>query len=154
MPTIQTPAGEVKLPYTSHGAVAAKQLQATGVRPDIMNMNTNPFMSIFNGATGAGDMTQELPKPQASMGEGQQKPNPMAIAQGNPDGEEIYDPRAEQLEHGKNPSRSKSLVSAITALESVASDSTDQNEIMLIRGLVSAISRLIAKNQDDLKGLL
>ena len=144
MPTIQTPAGEVKLPYTSHGAVAAKQLQATGVRPDIKNMNTNPFMAIFNG-TGAGDMSQELPSPQG---------NPVAIAQSRPDGDEIYDPRAEQLEHGKNPSRSKSLVSAITALESVASDSTDQNEIMLIRGLVSAISRLIAKNQDDLRGLL
>lgn len=157
MPTIKTPMGEMKLPYNKEGMAMAQQTQSTGVTPDLKNMNENPFMAILNGS-GMGDMSQELPSPQGQEAMGQEgrmpQGKPMAVAQSNPAGEEVFDPREEQLKRGGNPSRSKSITTAITALESVASDSTDEQEIALLRGVLGALARLLSKNQDDLRGLL
>lgn len=128
------------------------------------NMNidfkSNPFLALLNqngqSTPQQGNGMYQMPGGSMMNNEemeehSQSKGANMGVAAG---GSDYINPAEEQLMPGKNPSKSTNLVKAITALESVATASTDKNEIALIRGLISAISRLMGNDQEALRSII
>ena len=125
----------------------------------------NPFMKLLGqqggapagaeaGLPGLGAPGPQAPGPQGAIP--QQGGAPAGATPGLPaglPGEEV-EPEINQLNPGENPSKSADLVKAISALESFASNSTDKQEISLVRGVLSALARLMSKDQEGLRGLL
>lgn len=59
-------------------------------------------------------------------------------------------PEINQFERGQNPTKSNHLMKAMTALEAFVTDSTNKTDIMFARGLMTAMSRLIGRDQEEL----
>lgn len=111
------------------------------------DFSTNPFESIINGMgqqAAPQGMLAQIPQEQPV-----QAPAPQGIY--SKPGMEEEKPEADQLRRGQNPSRSTYLVKAMTAMEDFITNSTDRTEIMFARGLMSAISRLMNRDQEGLR---
>lgn len=135
----------MKFPYDKAGVQAAQQAATKQGGQSIMDMNENPFMQFVS----SGAPTQQTqPMPQA-QGNGQ--PATAQVVEGT---EPELSPAEMQLQKGQNPSQSPSLLKAISSLEQFASESTDPQDLALVRGILSALSRLLGKNQDNLRELL
>jgi hypothetical protein len=90
----------------------------------------NPFQSMMDS------MNTPQGGPQASPGapQGPQSPDPM-------------NPKANQLTPGANPGMSKYLSTAIAQLQSFIAESTNRDEIMTARGVISLLSQLVQDEQ-------
>ena len=123
----------------------------------------NPFMKLLGQQGGAPAGSEAgLPAGLLALGQApegampQQGGAPAGATPGLPaglPGEEV-EPEINQLNPGENPSKSADLVKAISALESFATNSSDKQEIALVRGVLSALARLMSKDQEGLRGLL
>lgn len=121
---------------------------------DIMNMSANPFMGMITNMANSGQQPPQ--RMQGNQASGMHKmPNGQMMRDSEMiEGSDYEDPATKQLEKGGNPSQSANLMKAVSALEAFAADSTDKNDIALIRGVLSALARLMGKNQDGLRALL
>ena len=54
-----------------------------------------------------------------------------------------------QLEQGKNPSSTKPLVQAISALQNYIASETDRDNILLARNVVKLLTQLVSKSEDS-----
>lgn len=92
----------------------------------------NPFMALIKKAQmQGGPQAQQMPQqPQQGM-QGQQIP-------------------PSQYERGANPGNTKFLINAVQSLENYIKDSTSRDEIATARGIITLLSRLIAKDQEDM----
>lgn len=119
---------------------------------------SNPFMGMLGG--GEQQMPQGAPQgmlqgmPQQG---GEQMANPnqsmgQAEAQGTMG--QAMSQEKNQLMKGENPGSTKYLMGAVQSLEKFITESDDKESLMLARGIVSAISRLIAKDQEKYMGEL
>lgn len=135
------------------------------------NFQGNPFMGVMGGAQGAQPTPEGMPAgeqsgmdPKAMMaalsqgggmgaegGQAQGAPAPQAGAAPVAAGEAEMMAEDDQLQKGQNPTRSRHLVKALSALEDFVSDSTDKEDVMFARGLLSALARLINKDQESLR---
>lgn len=59
-----------------------------------------------------------------------------------------------QLEQGKNPSSTKPLVQAITALQNYIATETDRDNILLGRNIIKLLTQLVTKSEDAQLGNL
>jgi len=119
------------------------------------DFSTNPFESIISGmgqqaAPQAGQPMSPQGMP-AQMPQEQQAQAPAPQGMYSKPGMEEEEPEEDQLKRGQNPSRSTYLVKAMTALEDFVTNTTDRTEIMFARGLMSAISRLMNRDQEGLR---
>ena len=118
------------------------------------NFTTNPFSAILGEQEAGGETspaTQEQGQPLPVRQEQPQTPQIKAqIPAGelSPDSDEAQE--VDQLQRGQNPTRSTHLVKVMSALEDFVTDSVDKTDIMFARGLMSAVSRLMSKDQDEL----
>lgn len=55
-----------------------------------------------------------------------------------------------QFMKGKNPDRSRPLMSAIQQLENYVRESTNRDEILTARGVIKLLTELIARGQDSM----
>lgn len=109
---------------------------------DMSQFDQNPFEAIVGQGGGMGQgMPQQMPP------QGQPQPQqPQGQPQGA--GAEMQPPTPEdQFQYGKNPDSSRSIISAIQALEKYISESTDRDEIQTARGIIMLLGRLMQKDQ-------
>ena len=129
------------------------------------NPDQNPFESILSGigsgqqAGGGQQMGQDM---MALLGQGGGATPPQGAPQ--PGGQQIPPglqmagaqpmlPES-QLEAGKNPSATKSLVQAIGAIQNFIAQSTSRDDIMIGRNIVKLLTRLVNSSEDtQLKNL-
>ncbi len=106
----------------------------------------NPFLSMIQGMEDVQDEPQGMTQPQAP----QQAPAPQGMAGAGVEGAELP-PEEAQLQRGQNGSGSEDLIKALSSIERFISNSTDKESIMLLRGVASALARLIGKSEEGLR---
>lgn len=111
-----------------------------GQQPEF-NPDANPFESILAG------LQQNGPQAAAAQSQQPQGPQPIMTAGG---------PQmpANQLEPGKNPSGSRPLGQAVSALQNYIAQSTDRDNIMIARNIVKLLTNLMNKEEDSQIGNL
>lgn len=104
----------------------------------------NPFESILASLKGG----QPQGQPSPSQGPQQAPTAPQSALQGA-QGQmpNVLDPKANQLNPGANPGMSKYLTGAVAQLQNFIAESTNKDEIMTARGIISLLSRLIQDEQ-------
>lgn len=136
---------------------------------DSFNFRSNPYMDILGGGAGqsapqgtpmgagGGAMQQGGQALSQAMGGAQTagQANPMdesATHEAAP-GDMQQDATSEeenQFMKGKNPDKTKPLLSAIQALEGYIASATERDEIMTARGIVSLLTRLVSRDQESM----
>lgn len=128
---------------------------------DIMNMSSNPFLSLLgdsqsapqSGAQGGGmpaGLSQMMGGMSGGMTAGQgQTQQPTQPQAGGAPGEEMEEEES-QFNKGQNPDRGKPLLTAIQALENYIVSSTERDEILTARGIISLLTKLVAKDQENM----
>lgn len=116
---------------------------------DSYNFKSNPFMELLGQQSGA-----PAPQGQPQGGIPQMGTNPMdesAKHEAMP-GDMQQDAMEEenQFMKGKNPDKTKPLLTAIQSLENYIASSTERDEIMTARGIVSLLTRLVSKDQESM----
>ena len=115
------------------------------------NPDQNPFESII------ADLQNKQPSQggmEEAMGAAQEQGQPGGMPPGMKMSGGTPQLPTSQLEEGKNPSATKSLTQAISALQQFIAQSTDHDDIALGRNLIKLITRLIAKAEDAQLGNL
>lgn len=122
--------------------------------PDINNLasyefQSNPYMDMLGGGE------QQMPQqPQQGMPQGMpqggqpQMANPNQ-SMGQAEAQGTTGQIQSQLNQGQNPDNLRPLISATQGLEKFITESTSKEDIILARGIISAISRLISRAQDS-----
>jgi len=101
---------------------------------DLSQFEGNPFEATL---AQLGQQPQGQPQPQ-------QPPQQPQAAPGMT-GE--MEPEEDQLNPGENPDNTQNLIAALRALENYIKSSTDREEIMTARGIITLLTRLVAKDQ-------
>ena len=114
------------------------------------NFQSNPYMELLGGGGAPQGAPQGMPQGMPQGGGEPQMANPNqtmqeATAQGMAGAQE----EQSQLEKGVNPDGLKLIMGAINGLERFVADSQNKEDIMIVRGVIAALSRLIAKLQSD-----
>lgn len=109
------------------------------------NFQGNPFMQSMGGGAPQGGPQA----PQSPMGEEQAPDVEPATAMGQGEAAE-----EDQLAKGQNPDKTRFLMGAVQSLEKFITETTDREDIMIARGIISAISRLIARDQETMSSML
>jgi hypothetical protein len=109
----------------------------------------NPFAALM------GDSGQQQPQPTGGMSGGMPAGQMTGRAGGMPGGqmgggEEGMEEEENQYNKGQNPDRGKPLMSAIQALENYITQSTERDEILTARGIISLLTKLVAKDQESM----
>lgn len=111
------------------------------------DFKSNPYLEMLQGSGAMQQEQSQAPDMSAMMaqaGGGQQQPtSPQTQAGG---GQQDVPPN--QLKPGQNPGRTKLLIGAVGAIEKFITESDSREDIMLARGIASALSRLIARDQE------
>jgi hypothetical protein len=104
---------------------------------DTQQMGGNPFEAIMSQLKGGGGAPTgaEGPMPTAPQAPAQPKIGP--------DGK----PEPDVNMRGQNPGITKFAVQALQALQNMVSESTDAQEIVEIRGIINALTRLMQNDQ-------
>jgi len=124
--------------------------------------NQNPFQSILAGlqkpGQGSGTGEQGGLDLASILGQGGEGGAQSAPVTPQPQGEAAGGPPAmpgtptlppSQLEQGKNPSSTKPLVQAISALQNYISSETDRDNILLARNVIKLLTQLVTKSEDS-----
>lgn len=117
---------------------------------DSYNFQSNPFMETVGGSPSAAQ-----PQPDMAMSSNNQpQKNPMdesAKHEAAP-GDMKEDAMKEENQYmkGKNPDKGKPLLSAIQALENYITSSTERDEILTARGIISLLTKLVARDQESM----
>jgi len=106
-----------------------------------MNFDENPFASIF----AEGGQPNAQPVPQAAPPQTAPAQAPQGMPMQGAGGEQMMGP--DELQPGKTGDNTKPLLGAIQALHNYIAGSTDQGTIQLVRNLISALTQLVARDQ-------
>lgn len=121
--------------------------------PDINNLasyefQSNPYMDMLGGGAQQGGGIPPQGMPQQGMPQGGEMANPNQ-SMGQAEAQGTTGQIQSQLNQGQNPDNLKPLMGAVQQLERFISQSTDRESMMIVRGIIAALSRVIARSQES-----
>lgn len=113
------------------------------------DFKSNPYLEMIQGSGSVSEKQSQSPDMSAMMSQagGSQPQNATQPSTSGQSGQQ-QDAPPNQLEPGQNPGRTKLLIGAVGAIEKFITESDNREDIMLARGIASALSRLIARDQE------
>lgn len=112
------------------------------------NFTSNPFAQIIGGEAGG-----SMPSPSQSM-PAQSPPSMPAMSQSqqgmSKEGMQEEVQEQTQLDKGVSGGATKYLMGAVNQIERFLAESTDKEDLMMGRAIVTAISKLMSKDQERL----
>ncbi len=117
------------------------------------DFSQNPFSDVLSGMGGSQPGQQMGGQMPPMMPQGQtQQPQPQGGgAEGTPGTANMPE---DQLVRGSNPGNTRFLLGAVQQLENFVKQSTDRNEILTVRGIITLLSQLISNDQKNMAGKL
>ncbi len=115
---------------------------------DSYNFKQNPFMEMTQLA--AAEAPQQAEGPQMGAAPSGMPPQ----GGGMPGQGGGMEQPEDQMMKGQNPDKTKFLIGAVNSLETYIKESEDMDEISTARGIIMLLSRLMAKDQESMAGLM